>query len=157
MLVDGRGVIGTYRKALEAYRPVIERAPGAYASLLAAGEWLWGAPPAEVAILGDALARPIALPWQEQRGDRCHVTAAGWGPWGDLGVAFEITANRFLHHMVRYLVGTMVDAARGRRPLDDVLTLLRDRHTELRMSPPAPPEGLFLTKVHYPGTDSELD
>ena len=36
-----------------AYRPVIERAPGAYTSLLAAAEWTWSPAPVEVAIVGD--------------------------------------------------------------------------------------------------------
>ena len=30
-------------------------------------------------------------------------------------LAFEIEANRFLHHMVRFLVGTMIEIALGRR------------------------------------------
>ena len=51
--------------------------------------------------------------------------------------------------MVRYLVGTMVDVARGRRPLDDVAALL-EPGTALVTSPPAPPEGLFLDHVEYP-------
>jgi len=72
-------------------------------------------------------------------------------------LAFEITANRFLHHMVRYLVGTMVEVAMGRRPLLDIDELLTNPETELVTSPPAPPEGLFLTRVHYPGDHSGLD
>ena len=106
---------------------------------------------------GDHSFRAFAKVGQEQRGDRCIVSAAGWVPWGKLGVAFQITANRFLHHMVRYLVGTMVDVARGRRPLADVSTLLKNPETSLRMSPPSPPEGLFLTRVHYLEPESELD
>jgi tRNA pseudouridine38-40 synthase len=106
---------------------------------------------------GDRSFRAFAKVGQEQRGDRCMVTDAVWKSWGNLGVAFHIKANRFLHHMVRYLVGTMVDVARGRRSLEDIRVLLADPETELRMSPPSPPEGLFLTEVHYPETESELD
>jgi tRNA pseudouridine38-40 synthase len=51
--------------------------------------------------------------------------------------------------MVRYLVGTMVDVARQRRPLSDVSRLLA-RDPALVTSPPAPPEGLFLSHVEYP-------
>lgn len=108
-------------------------------------------------LLGNHRFRAFAKVGQEQRGDRCIVSEARWVPWGNLGIAFHITANRFLHHMVRYLVGTMVDVARGRRPLNDVFTLLNEPETHLRMSPPSPPEGLFLTEVHYPETESELD
>jgi tRNA pseudouridine38-40 synthase len=66
-----------------------------------------------------------------------------------LGLRFTITANRYLHHMVRYLVGTMVEVARGGRPLEEMAELLESPDTALVTSPPAPPEGLFLARVEY--------
>jgi tRNA pseudouridine38-40 synthase len=62
---------------------------------------------------------------------------------------FEIEANRFLHHMVRFLVGTMLDIASGRRPLADLARLL-DASDNSDVSPPAPPHALFLDRVSYP-------
>jgi tRNA pseudouridine38-40 synthase len=106
---------------------------------------------------GDWSFKSFAKVGQEHRGDRCVVSEARWVRWEDLGVALEIRANRFLHHMVRYLVGTMVDVARSRRPLSDVAELLSDPATPLTMSPPAPPQGLFLTRVHYTDPDSKID
>jgi len=85
---------------------------------------------------------------QPERGDRCSVARAAWDGW-ELGYRFTITADRYLHHMVRYLVGTMVDVARGRRPLGDIPALLGNE-PGLETSPPAPPEGLFLARVEYP-------
>jgi tRNA pseudouridine38-40 synthase len=108
-------------------------------------------------VLGRHSFKAFAKVGQEARGDRCTVTEAQWVPWEGLGLAFQITANRFLHHMVRYLMGTMVEIARNRRPLADLSELLSAPETKLTTSPPAPPEGLFLTKVHYPELDSELD
>ena len=99
---------------------------------------------------GEHSFRAFAKAGQEHRGEVCKVTEAGWVRWGEVGVAFTITANRFLHHMVRYLVGTMVDVGLGRRPLDEMTELLSERGTDKVMSPPAPPEGLFLARVHYP-------
>ena len=85
---------------------------------------------------------------QPERGFECDVADAAWADW-ELGVRFDITADRYLHHMVRYLVGTMVDIARHRRPAADMVALLSgDR--ELTTSPPARPEGLFLARVEYP-------
>jgi len=101
------------------------------------------------AILGDHSFRAFAKAGQEERGDRCEVQAARWVEWEPLGVQLEISANRFLHHMVRYLVGTLVDIGRGRRPVDDMKGLL-DPESGLETSPPAPPEGLFLHAVDYP-------
>ncbi len=87
---------------------------------------------------------------QPERGDRCTVHAARWSAWERMGLVFTMTANRYLHHMVRYLVGTMVEVGRGRRPFEDVGTLLEDPGGDLRTSPPAPPEGLYLARVEYP-------
>jgi tRNA pseudouridine38-40 synthase len=86
---------------------------------------------------------------QESRGDRCRVDSAGWHGWADMGFEFRVTANRFLHHMVRYLVGTLVEIGQGRRPIDD-MSLLLERPDEAKTSPPAPPQGLFLSGVAYP-------
>jgi tRNA pseudouridine38-40 synthase len=65
--------------------------------------------------------------------------------------------------MVRYLVGTMVDIARGRRPLSDMPALLgaSTGASQLTTSAPAPARGLYLTAVEYPpervGVDSDRD
>jgi tRNA pseudouridine38-40 synthase len=91
---------------------------------------------------------------QPERGYRCTVHVARWVDWPGGGLEFRIVANRFLHHMVRYLVGTMVDVARGRRPEGDVVALL-DEGSGLETSPPAPAEGLFLARVYY--TPNELN
>lgn len=107
---------------------------------------------AAATIVGEHSFKAFAKAGQEERGDRCTVHSARWVAWDDVGVEFHVTANRFLHHMVRYLVGTMVDIGRGRRPLDDMAGLLA-RRAGLETSPPAPPEGLFLTRVEYPSGD----
>lgn len=99
-------------------------------------------------LTGEHSFRAFAKSGQPQRGYRCQVTRAEWIPW-TLGWSFHITADRYLHHMVRYLVGTMVAAALGQRPVDDVPALLAGA-TDRETSPPAPPEGLFLAEVEYP-------
>ena len=79
---------------------------------------------------------------------RCLVTRAGWSDRPG-GLVFAIEANRFLHHMVRFLVGTMLDIAAGRRPLADLSRLLVAADNR-DVSPPAPPHALFLDAVVYP-------
>ena len=98
-------------------------------------------------LLGEHSFLAFAKAGQPERGDRCTITAASWDSW-ELGLRFTITADRYLHHMVRYLVGTMVEMARGRRPLEDLPALLVSG-PGLETSPPAPPEGLFLARVEY--------
>lgn len=105
---------------------------------------------ASTALLGDHSFLAFAKSGQPERGGRCTVHAAEWSRWSDLGLAFTITANRYLHHMVRYLVGTLVDVGRGRRPVSDVAALLNEPEGEQVTSPPAPPEGLVLDHVTYP-------
>jgi tRNA pseudouridine38-40 synthase len=81
---------------------------------------------------------------------RCRLGLADWEPRSEgRGVSFQVEADRFLHHMVRFLVGTMVDVALGRRPVDDVADLLR-REDNNDTSPPAPPQGLYFVAVSYP-------
>jgi len=104
---------------------------------------------AATVLLGEHSFRSFARAGQEQRGDRCIVVDSCWEPWDGMGFQFRISANRFLHHMVRYLVGTMVAIAAGERPLRH-LALLLEGDPDLRTSPPAPASGLFLTSVEYP-------
>jgi tRNA pseudouridine38-40 synthase len=78
---------------------------------------------------------------------RCTVRSAAWRDRAG-GLVLEIEANRFLHHMVRFLVGTLVEVASGRRDSESVERLLAaDRNDDV--SPPAPPHGLFLDRVTY--------
>jgi len=60
----------------------------------------------------------------------------------------EIEAETFLRHMVRILVGTMVEVGRGKRSPDHLATLLRGAVRE-GAGPTAPPQGLFLWDVSY--------
>ncbi len=87
-------------------------------------------------------------PW---RGHRCSVTRARWTHWEDIGWTFEISADRFLHRMVRYLVGTMVDIALKRRDEAEMALLLAGEKGVVT-SPPAPARGLFLARVTYSST-----
>lgn len=81
---------------------------------------------------------------------RCRVAFASWTPRADgTGVTFTIESDRFLHRMVRFLVGTMVDIALARRPPSDLCQLLAATDNQ-DASPPAPPQGLYLDAVRYP-------
>jgi tRNA pseudouridine38-40 synthase len=83
---------------------------------------------------------------------RCRVLEARWRDREDgpaRGLVFEVEANRFLHHMVRFLVGTMIDVAIGRRPFESFTALLA-AGTNDDVSAPAPAHALFLDQVRYP-------
>lgn len=61
-------------------------------------------------------------------------------------------ANAFLHHMVRNMVGALVPVGRGERPAAWMGELLAGRD-RTRGAPTAPPQGLTLLRVIYPGED----
>lgn len=76
------------------------------------------------------------------------VERAEWWQDGNL-IGFEITANAFLRHMVRGIIGTLVEVGRGKLEPAQFETILGagDRR---RAGPNAPPHGLILTGVDYP-------
>jgi len=105
---------------------------------------------AAAAIRGEHSFRAFAVKGTAPHTDdhRCTVSSAEWAE-REGGLRFDITANRFLHHMVRFLVGTMLEAGGGRRDPGDVARLLLESDNS-KVSPPAPPHALFLEKVEYP-------
>ena len=64
-------------------------------------------------------------------------------------MAIFLSADSFLHHMVRNVVGSLVEIGRGNRPPEWMAELLlgRDR---TRAGPTAPAGGLTLLHVCYP-------
>jgi tRNA pseudouridine38-40 synthase len=67
---------------------------------------------------------------------------------GFLLLIYRVRGNGFLHHMVRNLVGTMLDIGRGYMSLDDIPSILAARDRRLA-GPTAPARGLFLHSVEY--------
>jgi len=74
--------------------------------------------------------------WEEQQSEA-----------GDL-LVYRVRGNGFLHHMVRNLVGTMLDVGRGHLPLASVPGILAAR-SRSAAGPTAPARGLFLHSVEY--------
>jgi tRNA pseudouridine38-40 synthase len=61
---------------------------------------------------------------------------------------YRVTGSGFLHHMVRNLVGTFVEAAANRISADEIPTILAARNRSAA-GPTAPASGLFLVEVEY--------
>ncbi len=61
----------------------------------------------------------------------------------------EVRGSGFLRHMVRTLVGTLVEVGRGRRAPREVERVLASAD-RAAAGPTAPPRGLFLIGVEYP-------
>ena len=61
----------------------------------------------------------------------------------------DITANAFLHHMVRNIMGSLMVVGRGQQPVGWIAELLAARDRRLA-GVTAPPGGLYLVDVAYP-------
>jgi tRNA pseudouridine38-40 synthase len=77
---------------------------------------------------------------------------ASWPRGSTPGGASELTlvlrGDGFLRHMVRNIVGTLVEVGRGRWPPEQMAAILASRDRRLA-GPTAPPQGLFLVEVEY--------
>jgi tRNA pseudouridine38-40 synthase len=77
----------------------------------------------------------------------CTVMTSTWVA-EETRLVYEVRADRFVHGMVRALVGTMVDIGRGYTPLSDFLLIL-DSKDRTKSGMTAPAQGLVLEDVAY--------
>jgi tRNA pseudouridine38-40 synthase len=75
------------------------------------------------------------------------ILRAEWHQHGEV-LELWIEADAFMRHMVRVLVGTMLEVARGRRGADDFEALLGGA-PRTAAGETAPPHGLYLASVSY--------
>ena len=73
---------------------------------------------------------------------RCEIVCEG------TILIFELEADGFLRHMVRNIVGTLVDVGRQRFSTDDFAAIVAARDRK-RAGRAAPPHGLYLVRVDY--------
>jgi tRNA pseudouridine38-40 synthase len=63
-------------------------------------------------------------------------------------LVYEVRGSGFLHHMVRNIVGTLLEVGRGKLTARDVTRILEARN-RTQAGPTAPAQGLCLVKVEY--------
>ena len=67
----------------------------------------------------------------------------------DQYVVLDITANAFLHHMVRNIAGSLMAVGSGKKPVHWLGELLAGRNRAVAADT-APADGLYLASVEYP-------
>jgi tRNA pseudouridine38-40 synthase len=78
--------------------------------------------------------------------NKCEIKHAAWSRRAGF-LRFDIRANRFLHNMVRLLVGTMIAVCDGRMSYERFEKMLDKRKDKTKYIAPA--RGLFLVEVGY--------
>jgi len=84
----------------------------------------------------------------ETENRNCKIIKSEWNEYDDY-LYYTIRADRFLHHMVRSLVGTMIDLGSGKIDIED-FKLIFEKSDRRAAGPTAPAHGLYLEKVIYP-------
>jgi tRNA pseudouridine38-40 synthase len=77
-----------------------------------------------------------------------RVFASSWSECGT-ELVFEVTATGFLQHMIRNMVGTMLEIGGGKRPLASISALFASGE-RTAAGPTAKAKGLHLVRVDYP-------
>lgn len=78
----------------------------------------------------------------------CEVVQASFSWEGEV-LVFTITADRFLRNMVRAVVGTLLEAGKGKLDEAGFLSIL-DSHDRCKAGTSVPAKGLALSSVSYP-------
>jgi len=83
----------------------------------------------------------------DTRHKKCIVYESSWKE-SDERLIFRIAANRFLHGMVRTIVGTMMDVAFGKYSIERFQEIFQSKN-RIEAGPAAPAKGLILEEVIY--------
>jgi tRNA pseudouridine38-40 synthase len=78
----------------------------------------------------------------------CKVMKAQWELSGHR-LVFTITADRFLHDMVRAIVGTLLDLGLHKITIEDLRLIIESKNRS-SAGESVPAKGLYLTRVEYP-------
>lgn len=104
-------------------------------------------PPLAELIVGENDFSGFCVRRSRKSDNRCRIEQATWRKKGRK-LTFEISGNRFLHHMVRFLVGAQLEVASGKLTVRRFKNII-GKPESCRALYPAPPEGLYLMKVYY--------
>ena len=83
----------------------------------------------------------------ETKNKICKIYESYW-TINNSNILYTITGNRFLQHMVRLIVGSMVEVCKNRMSIEEFKNILNCKETK-KSAVRAPARGLFLNKIYY--------
>jgi len=98
-------------------------------------------------LIGEHSFEAFAKLNEEEKHYLCNVESVRWQE-SEEDFSFTISANRFLHHMIRIIVGTMIDVGRGKLLPGDIRDILSSGDRR-RAGSVVAAHGLFLVRVDY--------
>ena len=98
-------------------------------------------------LIGEHDFASFVTAWDRDGGTVRHIYDAGVRREGER-VTFQVTANAFLTHQVRNIVGTLIRVGTHRMGIEEFNSILELKQLSLA-GPTAPAQGLCLTKVIY--------
>lgn len=105
-------------------------------------------------VLGEHDFAPFCVVTSRKENNVCTIYSASWKIQNNTAI-FEIKGNRFLHSMIRSMVGAMVNIAlvnKDKNRQNLTLESFRDiieSSTDYRIASTAPAQGLYLVSVEY--------
>jgi len=102
-----------------------------------------------------SLVAPSSVEGRQAQDERCEFPLMVSVSNHDRLITYDITGNGFLRHMVRAIVGSLVEVGRGRRPVEWIAAVMASRDRG-QAGPTAPPQGLFLVSVTYGVVESRF-
>jgi len=84
---------------------------------------------------------------EEQLNTDCNIIHSRWS-FEDNMFIFKVCSNRFLHHMIRYLVGTMIAVNDNKMTVKEFQDCLQNPKKNVKIFK-APACGLILDKIEY--------
>ncbi len=98
-------------------------------------------------IIGEHDFSQLSKKNDEIENKNCHIYNSKWF-FDDSSLNYIISANRFLHHMVRYLVGVMIEVSKKNLlSIDDFESMLNANERKFIFK--APSKGLYLNRISY--------
>ena len=83
----------------------------------------------------------------KKENNTCIIKKSKWIFKEEL-IYYEITADRFLHHMVRMLIGTMIEVAKNSISIDMFTKMINCKNINSRVIT-CPAHGLYLNRINY--------